>query len=64
MTRSNEACSMESNSQGLSAIASDELMNTSRLTEDHVSLTESRYDFHNNFSSCTNESAIGNDEDL
>ena len=54
----------ETNRQGLSAVASDELMNTSRSTGDHVSLPESRYDFRRNTSSCINESAIGNGEGL
>ena len=50
--------------QGLSAIASDELMNASRSTGDHVSLPEPRYDFCHNSSSCINESATGNAEGL
>ena len=48
----------------MSAVASDELMNTSRSTGDHVSLPESRYDFRRNTTSCINESAIGNGEGL
>ena len=43
---------------------SNELMNMSRSTGDHMSLPESRYDFHRNTSSCINESAIGNGEGL
>ena len=52
------------NRQGLSAVVSDELMNTSRSTGDHVSLPEPRYDFRRNSSSCINKSAIGNSEGL
>ena len=52
------------NHQGLSAVVSDELMNTNRLTGDHVSLPEPRYDFRHNSSFCINESAIGNGEGL
>ena len=52
------------NCQGLSVVASDELMNTSRSTGDHVSLPEPRYDFHRNSSSCINETTIGNGEVL
>ena len=51
-------------SQGLSAIMSDELINMSSLTEDHVSLSEPRYNFYTNSSSCINESAICNGEGL
>ena len=39
-------------------------MNTSRSTGDHVSLSEPRYDFCRNSSSCINESAIGNGKGL
>ena len=52
------------NRQGLSAVASDKLMNTSRLTRDHMSLPGPRYDFRRNSSSCIIESAIGNGEGL
>ena len=48
------------NRQGLSAIVSDDLMNTNRLTGDHLSLPGLRYDFPHNSS----ESAIGNGEGL
>ena len=46
------------NCQGLSAVASDELMNTSRSTGDHVSLPGPRYDFRRNSSSCINEAPL------
>ena len=52
------------NRQGLSAVVSDDLVNTSRSTGDHVSLSEPRYDFRHNSSSCINESAVGNGEAL
>ena len=52
------------NCLGLSAVASNELMNTSRSTGDHTSLPEPRYDFHRNSSSSINESTIGNGEGL
>ena len=52
------------NSPGLSATTSDDLMNTSSLTEDHVSLAEPRYDFCTNSSSCINDGAIGNGHGL
>ena len=52
------------NRQGLSAVASDELMNASRSNGDHVSLPDPRYDFRCNSSSCINESTIGNGEGL
>ena len=50
--------------QSLSAVASDELVNTSGSTGDHVSFPEPRYDFRRNSSSCINESAVGNGEGL
>ena len=50
-------------SQGLSAVMSDELINMS-MTEDHVSLSEPRYNFCTNSSSCINESVICNGEGL
>ena len=51
-------------SQGLSAVMSDELINMSCLTEDHVSLSEPRYNFCTNSSSYINESATCNGEHL